>query len=270
MSTWAIVRLASGTSATPAIRGNSYSCVINDPDTATGVGDALCTEITVKLVSINESGCPTNAQYVYSSGTRCRSTCGPPSSYLSDEVYCNLCPDGTYSDGTSCLPCDVSCATCTGSSATQCVLCKAGLYRYPNSTCASCSSLFATTIPTNILYCDYPCSSTEVVFVNRTCKPTCPLPFSLVIDSNPICTFPCALNSYLYPDSTCKSTCDLPLVIKLEGNVGFYCVSPCQNSNEFYHPDTNTCDTTCPPSFSVTTLAFYKVCSFPCDSKSYL
>ncbi|RDX41022.1 hypothetical protein OH76DRAFT_257034 [Lentinus brumalis] len=45
-----------------------------------------------------------------------------------------VCPDGSFSDGTSCQPCSPLCQTCTGSSSSDCIICGSGKYSL-NGTC---------------------------------------------------------------------------------------------------------------------------------------
>ena len=45
-----------------------------------------------------------------------------------------VCPDGSFSNGSSCQPCSPLCQTCTGSSSSDCIICGSGKYSL-NGTC---------------------------------------------------------------------------------------------------------------------------------------
>ncbi|KAI0688434.1 insulin-like growth factor binding protein [Cerioporus squamosus] len=45
-----------------------------------------------------------------------------------------VCPDGSFSDGSSCQPCSPLCQTCSGSSSSDCIICGSGKYSL-NGTC---------------------------------------------------------------------------------------------------------------------------------------
>ncbi|OAX38720.1 hypothetical protein K503DRAFT_138063 [Rhizopogon vinicolor AM-OR11-026] len=50
-----------------------------------------------------------------------------------------VCPDGSYSAGSSCQACSPLCQTCTGPSLNNCVICGSGTYSF-NRSCATTSS----------------------------------------------------------------------------------------------------------------------------------
>jgi hypothetical protein len=47
-----------------------------------------------------------------------------------------VCPDGSFSDGTKCTPCSTVCKTCTGATSNDCVLCASGGFMF-NGNCVS-------------------------------------------------------------------------------------------------------------------------------------
>ncbi|KAF7337625.1 Extracellular matrix protein FRAS1 [Mycena sanguinolenta] len=50
------------------------------------------------------------------------------------------CPDGSFSDGTSCVACSASCQTCSGPTSNDCTLCPQTHYLTNNGSCVSASS----------------------------------------------------------------------------------------------------------------------------------
>jgi hypothetical protein len=54
-----------------------------------------------------------------------KTKCNPPQSVTSSGI---LCPDGSFSNGSSCSPCSSTCQTCTGPNPTDCVICGAGKF----------------------------------------------------------------------------------------------------------------------------------------------
>ena len=60
-----------------------------------------------------------------------RTKCVAPQSVTSGGT---ICPDGSFSSGTSCTPCSPLCQTCTGSTSNDCIICGAGKYTL-NGTC---------------------------------------------------------------------------------------------------------------------------------------
>ena len=49
------------------------------------------------------------------------------------------CPDGSFSDGTQCKPCDSACQKCKGGTSNDCTLCASGSYAF-NGGCVSAGS----------------------------------------------------------------------------------------------------------------------------------
>lgn len=99
------------------------------------------------------------------------------------------CPSTGYvpSGGTTCQPCDITCATCNGVSASQCVACANGYYFYSG-------------------YCRYICPNgtypNSTVSQCLSCNPSCSYCFGSTIDN---CTS-CVTNKYLY-NFTCSTNC---------------------------------------------------------------
>ncbi|KAI0689822.1 insulin-like growth factor binding protein [Cytidiella melzeri] len=93
--------------------GNCQVCQLGCSQCASGTGDCI--------------SCKTGFTQDANDATQC---IAPQSTTSTGTV----CPDGSFSSGTSCTPCSPLCQTCTGSTSNDCVICGAGKYTL-NGTC---------------------------------------------------------------------------------------------------------------------------------------
>ena len=115
----------------------------------TATANAVCTACDASCATCNgpsATSCTSCGTGKYLDGGVCN-TC---SSCVADTYQAAAC---TATANTVCADCDVSCATCTGPSATHCTYCAAGRYKRDNQ-CVSCRTCAAGT------YSSAPCSAT--------------------------------------------------------------------------------------------------------------
>ncbi|RDB30292.1 Proprotein convertase subtilisin/kexin type 5 [Hypsizygus marmoreus] len=72
----------------------------------------------------------------FTQDTNDRTKCIPPQSITTTG---QICPDGSFSSGTSCSPCSSSCETCTGGTSNDCIVCGSGRYSI-NGACVAANS----------------------------------------------------------------------------------------------------------------------------------
>lgn len=72
----------------------------------------------------------------FTQDTNDRTKCDPPQSPTTSG---QVCPVGSFSNGTTCSPCSSSCQTCTGGTSNDCIICAAGLFTF-NGKCVSANS----------------------------------------------------------------------------------------------------------------------------------
>ncbi|KAI6037038.1 growth factor receptor domain-containing protein [Pisolithus microcarpus] len=181
------------------------------------------------------------------------------------------CPNGSYSNGTSCEPCATECQTCTGSTSNDCIICASGTYSL-NGSCVQTnsggvcqgSSLIANNNKHECDTCGPKCTSCQIPNFNvasTTNQAQCTgcLPGYVLYQGQ--CIGSCPSGTFLSPtdnltctacDSTCStcagsaSYCLTCANNKLASNG--QCVSSCP-SNTFSssgacvacHPDCATC-----------------------------
>lgn len=181
----------------------------------------------IKLCAPGCSDCSTgvcaacNDGYVFDSDSAVCYLCPPGCSAcsVSNPNACSACLSGSFLSGTSCLLCDATCTSCSGS-ATSCQSCLPGEY-YNGTSCASC--------PRNCLNCTsaVSCSACQQGFVvsSGTCRKCSQQCSSCEADNITKCT---SCSAYLYLSSgtclTCPSRCQ-----KCNGNI-------CAKCDSGYHP----------------------------------
>ncbi|KIK66073.1 hypothetical protein GYMLUDRAFT_957072 [Collybiopsis luxurians FD-317 M1] len=130
-----------------------------------------------------------------------------------------VCPDGSFSSGSSCTPCSPSCQTCNGPTSNNCVLCASGSYAF-NGSCVTADSngicsgtgLIADNNKKECDTCGAKCTSCAISGFNTAStvnqlKCTGCLPGSFL--SNGQCVESCPAGSFVSSqnNSTCQ-TCD--------------------------------------------------------------
>jgi len=108
----------------------------------------VCTNVNLYFINGTCSSCPPNSYYngqtcvcasgVYSATQNVCTYCNPPAVLLGSQCSCPTQNQVYILD--SCYPCDQSCATCSGSTQTQCLTCANGLPPV-NGVCYSQSSV---------------------------------------------------------------------------------------------------------------------------------
>ncbi|KZT11145.1 uncharacterized protein LAESUDRAFT_670810 [Laetiporus sulphureus 93-53] len=98
--------------------GNCEICGLGCTECADGTGDCITCSSGFSRSSDDATEC--NAlQQTTSSGT--------------------VCPDGSFSNGTTCVTCSTSCQTCNGATSNDCIICASGSYKL-NGSCVSTNS----------------------------------------------------------------------------------------------------------------------------------
>jgi len=198
----------------------------------------------------------------------CDSSCASCSGGTAND--CNSCKPGYSWDGTKCFQCHASCSQCSGTAASQCVRCTDSAYFLQvDGTCSStCSSPYVAKTNGNYKICDYPCGVNGFVNDNSTCSTSCPYPYNqATVSGIKYCHLPCPLNQILFKDQTCKSNCPSTFIPGTDGYIQ-YCTTPCA-STEFYNPN-STCTSSCPSPFIESASGGTKYCSSPCSGSNFL
>ncbi|KAL4463429.1 hypothetical protein ABPG72_003125 [Tetrahymena utriculariae] len=122
--------------------------------------------------------------------------------YLTLDNKCKICQeDGWYISGKNCLQCQSPCSTCQGQ-ANLCLTCEAGLYLFPDNTCATCptdKSYF--TQNNSCLQCSQNCLTCSLN--EKNCL-TCQSGQYLTKDNKCV---DCQQNGFFISDKTCQA-CD--------------------------------------------------------------
>lgn len=138
------------------------------------------------------TACPTG-QFFYNG--QCYATC--PTAIVAG-VCTNICQDGFYLSGTSCLKCSSTCVTC--SAATTCTSCRSGFFSYNGQCVAKCPSNTLAS-GTSCIDCDANCvTCSESVNSCVSCKPGT---FRLADR----CYSTCPISHYADSSNNCKK-CD--------------------------------------------------------------
>ena len=191
--------------------------------------------------------CP-EGQYLntYSVCTACNPLCS--SCFGSSAQECYHCAPGTTFNGTTCLVCDTSCLTCSGPNANQCTFCSSGKYLLNGQTCVAPDLCIPPLSPVyNTLgygVCASPCSSSEFVFYNTSCSPSC---------------------SVLYQGSSmtlsCLSDCPSPMISSVSQSINI-CNKPCLSAtNKYYNTNKKICQADCKQPYVITTTFYGQSCS---------
>ncbi|KAH7911899.1 growth factor receptor domain-containing protein [Hygrophoropsis aurantiaca] len=98
--------------------GNCEICQLGCSECADGTGDCITCKSGFTQDANDRTKCDATSQTT-SSGTPC--------------------PDGSFSNGSSCEPCSPLCQTCTGSTSNDCIICGSGSYSF-NGSCVQTSS----------------------------------------------------------------------------------------------------------------------------------
>ncbi|KAL4480121.1 hypothetical protein ABPG74_020637 [Tetrahymena malaccensis] len=187
----------------------------------------------------------TNGLYFYTSNSTCQQTCNTVGGYFVNQNTCS--------------PCDNSCATCNGSSSTQCITCASGFYKYGgDSLCKSCPVLSTQTTVSNCQSSQLQClynSQTKNYELTGVCS-ICNQGYTL---SNNICVDSCSLitQNYYYEVSSSQCKCNSTYQykhIRQDNSIfcsnyqqsGYYCdnskiCNTCKQNNCQTCPDQNTC-----------------------------
>ncbi|KAI6123178.1 growth factor receptor domain-containing protein [Pisolithus croceorrhizus] len=230
--------------------GNCEICQLGCAECAAGSGDCITCQ----------SGFTQNAND--------RTMCNAVSQTTSSGT---TCPDGSYSNGSSCEPCATECQTCTGSTSNDCVICASGTYSL-NGSCVQTnsvgvcqgSSLIANNNKHECDTCGPKCTSCQIPNFNvasTTNQAQCTgcLPGYVLYQGQ--CIESCPSSTFLSPTdnltcTACSSTCStcagsasycLTCANNMLASNG-QCVSSCP-SNTFSssgacvtcHPDCATC-----------------------------
>ena len=195
-----------------------------------------------------DSCSPTNVSICYS----CNSS---TFWYLSDCL--SLCPSATFSSGSNCTACDISCANCTGAP-TPCSLCNTG-YKLSGTTCASsCLAQYGSTSdPLVCVLCDAKCTTCYQTSTNcSACTTSAPNEAYLLGGNQCVSSCPpsyrsdtlthncqACTNSLCISCPSSVSSCDMCLFTAFW--MSFDCFSSCPSG--FYSSGTNcsACDSSC-------------------------
>ena len=196
--------------------------------------------------------CPMTNQYQNPANSGqcsfCDSTCATCSG--SAATQCTSCHPYTdrYYSSNQCLSCYTGCATCTGGGQYQCTSCKTGYYLANDGACyTSCDfplfPLGDTASPLSPNRCLSLCSS-SYLYWDGTCSTSCGFPLTpSTTNSYPTCVYSCAETSYLYWNGSCLSTCPYPLKVIVE-KARYFCLFPCSNPADYLLWD-GSCSPTC-------------------------
>ncbi|KAH8828150.1 TNFR/NGFR cysteine-rich region family protein [Flagelloscypha sp. PMI_526] len=97
------------------------------------VGDCKVCQIGCATCS-GPSGACSACKQGFSLDPSDQTKCNPPQSATSTG---QICPDGSFSSGGQCTPCNGACGTCTAGTANDCVVCAQGLFKNPQGQCVS-------------------------------------------------------------------------------------------------------------------------------------
>ncbi|CAG9317242.1 unnamed protein product [Blepharisma stoltei] len=169
------------------------------------------------------TACATAYPYRESGTNLCVATCHATYYLVADLKSCvTSCPLGYYISGTNCLPCDTSCASCSGTS-TSCTTCAAGQFLYSSQCLTSCPS--TTYVEEGLcLACSTSCSTCNGPS-SSNCT-ACPTGYYL---SSGVCSPGCASGSYTL-NGVCYTLCPSGYY----GTSSFTCIacdSTCLNCN---------------------------------------
>ncbi|KAJ6630230.1 insulin-like growth factor binding protein [Mycena sp. CBHHK59/15] len=131
-----------------------------------------------------------------------------------------VCPAGSFSDGTNCVACSASCATCAGPTSNDCTLCPSSHYLTNNGSCVSASSvgvcegsnLIADNNKGECDTCGAKCTSCEIPSFNvasTVSQLKCTGCLKGTVLSNGQCIDSCPSGTFLSPkDNVTCTTCD--------------------------------------------------------------
>ncbi|EAR91963.2 transmembrane protein, putative (macronuclear) [Tetrahymena thermophila SB210] len=183
--------------------------------------------------------------YLYTNNSTCQPTCNTAGGYFINQNTCS--------------PCDQTCATCNGSSSTQCITCATGYYKYgADNLCKTCPPNSTQTVLSNCQSSSLQCllnNQTKKYELTNVCS-VCNQGYTL---SNNICIDSCSLitQNYYYHLSTNQCKCSSSYLykhIRKDNSVfcsnqqqpGYYCdtdqiCNVCKQLNCQTCPDQNTC-----------------------------
>ena len=200
-----------------------------------------------------------NNEWWYWNGS-CISTCSSPlvqntSGLAKTCVYPCSTSQILYWDGTcrNTTTCSYPLVQRIGSGKKYCDFkCNSTQFLYWNGSCLdTCQSPLVHKTYSNKDFCSYPCSTSQYLYYNGSCLDHC-LPYytSRKEAGENYCDSYCSVSQFIAPNSSCTSSCESPLRI-VSNYSGEFCIFPCDNSSNYYHPDTNTCDSFCSESSMV-------------------
>lgn len=233
---------------------------------------SLRIEGTAMLRNFCDFPCPTATPIMYRNGT-CMASCNSPlvTSTFHSSYFCDFpCDDGEYLyyNG-SCLEfCDTPFSPRVVGIERYCNLaCPADekYFYYWNGTCAtSCPDPFVVQVIEEQKWCVYPCLSNQFMTENGECVDTCEWPLLVKLEAGyKYCVFQCDASEYLYWNQTCIGSCPAPLrtantSLSVSG-VGYLCVKPCDDPQDYYSNVTGECVSSCNGP-SVDSIDDYTVC----------
>ncbi|KAF8875239.1 TNFR/NGFR cysteine-rich region family protein [Infundibulicybe gibba] len=246
----------------------------------TSTGDCQVCQLGCTQCADGTGAC-TTCKSGFSQDANDKTKCNAPKSVTSTGT---VCPDGSFSGGTSCSPCSSTCSTCTAGTSNDCVVCATGRYAL-NGTCVGTNSdgvcegsnLIADNNKRQCDSCGSKCTSCKIPNFNAAstinqlqctaCLPGSVLSNGKCIDSCPAGTFVSPQDNFtcIACDSSCGTCAGSPTFcltcsqnqLAADGK----CVSSCP-SNTFSssgsclgcHPDCATCSggsfnqcSSCPP-----------------------
>ena len=202
-----------------------------------------------------------------SSTSFCGRTAGNPLPY--NWCSCEATEYMVYPQSGYCLPCDSSCATCSGSS-TNCASCNAGFY-LSGGTCLPCDSNCPTCSGSSTT-----CTSCNPSWfmVGTTCYPTCTSPlYSATSGGVTRCYTPC-LGQYVNWDGSCDSSCSYSssyssfAVVSSTESTFLRCDYPCATTQFLYW--NSSCLNSCPEPLTTLSFKSRNFCSYTCPPNEFL
>ena len=200
------------------------------------------------------------------------------SSNISQEILCHTllstpqltpicgCDVGQY--GSPCTDCIQGCNACGGAGGVEaCSECDASNnYTWDGEICEGCA-----------LYCDKcvlqmgsdctSCLNQHWIYEDGTCLDSCPSPMKKIpaavgekVDS---CKVPCESSEWLYKDLVCRDYCDYKE--ETDSNGIRWCKSPCDDEDDYYYEDKETCKGSCGYPNEAEDIGGIKTCSLGID-----
>ena len=244
---------------------------VRNPDSSlvASTTKSLCALAPISLPN-KKCGCPEGKFQSTLNAATCTS-CHPAcaSCYGPGPNNCYQCAKGASFVQDSCIFCDASCELCRGPSPTDCITCKPDLYLYQFMCVPECPPPSNKITTGCINSCNAPCSPSNFLYWDSSCKTTCSFPLHQVTDSISVkrCVYPCGTGEYLYWDGSCQQSCPSILTTRIDIGVQ-YCDYGCTDAQFLYW--NGTCLSTCSPPLVQVFDKGKQFCIYPCSSNEYL